>query len=253
MRNYRTLTTATALALLASPAIAELTAAEVWSDWQELMTNYGANISNTGESMSGEVLTISGVSTDFDVPDGSVSMVMGDISFEELGDGSVAVRMQEAMPITIDITTPDGDEGEVGFTIRQPGASLIASGDANSLRYDFDYPTFAMGEFTIEGPEVPENLPIVIDLAMNGMNGFITLSEGDVRTYESASSIASITMDMSFSDPEGEGQGTLKLSMNDLAQTAMGAIGKIEMDMSAAEMIMAGMRQSGTATHGGGG
>jgi len=252
MRIYRTITTTTALALLASPAIAELTAAEVWSDWQGLVENYGAEVSTTGESSSGGVLTISGVAANFDVADGSVSMVMGDIEFEELGDGSVAVRMQEAMPITVDITTPDGDEGKVGFTIRQPGASLIASGDANSLRYDFDYPIFGMGDFSIEGPEVPENLPIVIDLAMNGMNGFMTLAEGDVRTYESESSIASINMDMSFADPEGEGEGTFKLSMNDLAQTAVGAIGKIEMDMSAAEMIMAGMRQTGTATHGGG-
>ncbi len=252
MRINRTLTTTTALAFLASPAIAELTAAEVWSDWQELMANYGAEISSTGESSSGGSLTISGVTTGFEVPDGSVSLVIGDITFEEQGGGAVAIRMEDTMPISIDITTPDGDDGNVGFTLLQPGASLIASGDASSLRYDFDYPTFGMGEFSIEGPEVPENLPIVIDLAMNGMKGFITLAEGDVRTYESESSIASLAMDISFADPEGAGQGSFKLSMADLAQTAVGAIGNIEMNMSAAEMIMAGMRQTGTATHGGG-
>ncbi len=253
MKIYRTLTTTTALAFLASPAIADLTAAEVWNDWQELVANYGAEVSTSGESSSGGTLTISGVSTDFNVPDGSVTMAMGDITFEELGDGSVAVRMQETMPISIDITTPDEKEGNVAFTIRQPGASLIASGDASSLRYDFDYPTLGMGEFTIDAPDVPDDLPFVIDLAMNGMAGFVTLGEGDVRTYESQSTIASMAMNMSFADPEGkEGQGTFKLSIADLAQSATGAIGNIEMDMSAAEMIMAGTRQTGTATYGAG-
>ena len=250
MKIFRTLTATSAFALLASPALADLSAAEVWSDWQGLIANYGAEVTTTGEASSGGVLTVSGVAMEFDFPDGSVSLVIGDITFEEQGDGSVAIRLPDTMPIAIDITTPEGD-GQVSFTMRHLGASTIASGDASSLRYDFDYPSFTVGDFTVEGPDIPEDLPFVINMALNGMTGFITLDEGGVRTYESASSIASFVMDMSFADPEGnEGQGTFQLSMTDLAQTAQGAIGNIEMDMSAAEMISAGMRQVGTGSYG---
>ena len=214
------------------------------------MANYGAEVTTTGQSSSGGTLTVSGVATAFEVPDGSVSLVIGDLAFEELGDGSVAIRMPDTMPISVDITTPEGD-GKVGFSLRQPGASMIASGDASSLRYDFDYPTFEMGGFTIEGDDIPDDLPIVVEFALNGMAGFIDLSEGDVRNYVTESSIASMVMDISFADPEGkEGEGAFKFSVADLKQTAQGAIGKIEMNMSVAEMINAGMRQTGTATYG---
>ncbi len=252
MKIFHTLTTTSALALIAGPAFADLTAAEVWSDWQAIFASYGAEVSTSGESGSGGALIVSGVTTAFEVPDGAVAMVIGDITFEEQGDGSVAIRLADTMPIAIDITTPEG-EGQVGFTLSQPGATLVASGDASSLRYDFDYPSFSMGDFTVEGPDIPEDLPIVFDMTLNAMTGFITLAEGDVRAYESASSIASFDMEMSFADPEGnEGQGAFKLSIKDMAQAAEGAIGNIEMDMSAAEMIAAGMRQAGSATHSGG-
>ncbi|MGI9393382.1 MAG: DUF2125 domain-containing protein [Boseongicola sp.] len=250
MKSFRTFSTASAFTLLAAPALADLTAAEVWGDWQGLMANYGAEVTTTGQSSSGGTLTITGIATEFEVPDGSVSLLVGDVSFEELGDGSVAVRMPETMPISVDVTTPEG-EGKVGFTLNQPGASMIASGDAASLRYDFDYPTFGMGEFTIQGEDIPDDLPIFIDFALNNMAGYINLSEGDVRSYDTESTIASMVMDISFADPEGEeGEGSFKFSVADLTQKAQGAIVKIDMNMSVAEMITAGMRQTGTATHG---
>ena len=78
--------------------------------------------------MSGGTLTVRGVTAGFEMPDGAMALTLGDITFAEQGDGTVRVTMAEAIPLVIGIETEDGDEGTIGMTIRQPGASMVVSG-----------------------------------------------------------------------------------------------------------------------------
>jgi Uncharacterized protein conserved in bacteria (DUF2125) len=251
MSFSRLSTLTSALALLAGPALADLTADQVWTDWKDLLSSYGAQISTEGESSSGGSLTVTGLSTIFALPDGSMSLNLGNVVFTEQGDGSVAITLDEVLPFTMDVKAPDGKSGNVGFTLLQPGASMIASGDDTNTRYDFEYPSITLTDLTMTGDDIPEDFPVQLELVMNGTAGFASLTKGDIRNFESTTDVQSLSMSLAFegATPE-EGKGAFALTMADLKQITSGQLGQIRMDMSAAEMIKSGMRQTGTATHG---
>lgn len=249
MTFARIFSTTSVLALFAGPAFADLTAPEVWADWKSLMESYGAQVTTAGEDQSGGTLTVSRLEAAFAVEGGSMALELGDITFAEQGDGSVVVTMEDTLPFAMDVVDPDGKAGRIGFTMRQPGGRIVASGDAANLRYDFDYPTMTISDFTIEGDEVPEDVPVVFAMALSDMTGFITLTGDSPRSYESESSVATLTMDMDIDDPE-EGTGKIAIAMADIVQTVKGTLADIEMDMSAAELAQAGLSQAGTGSYG---
>ena len=134
MTFLRIFTTTSALALAAGPALADLSAEEVWADWQDLLGGYGAEVSTGGESYSGGTLTVTDIVAGFTIDGGAMSLDLGSITFAEQGDGSVAITMADTMPFEVDVTAEDGKNGRVGFTLNQPGARLVASGDTEKLR-----------------------------------------------------------------------------------------------------------------------
>ena len=251
MPFLRTITLTSVLALSAGPALADLTPTEVWDDWQSLLSRYGAELSFDRTSNEGDRLSVIGLTAAFPVTEGSSSWDLGTLIFEQNSDGSVSILMEDDLPLSIDLTNPDGEEGTVGFTIRQPDASLTASGSIENLTYDFNYPTIEMTDFTIEGPDVPDDFPVEFTFTMSALEGFVNLIGTETRTYESVSALGLMSMVMNFqgATPE-EGSGKFNLSMKDLSQTTNGTIGQISGEMSLAELIGAGTTQVGTATHG---
>lgn len=249
MTFLRIFTTTSALALAAGPALADLSAEEVWADWQDLLGSYGAEVSTGGESYSGGTLTVTDIVAGFTIDGGAMSLDLGSITFAEQGDGSVAITMADTMPFEVDVTAEDGTKGRVGFTLNQPGARLVASGDTENLRYDFDYPTMSMTDFTLEGEDIPENIPFTFDMIGTGLTGYLTLGSGDIRNYETESRFDTFTLNMDGADPD-EGSGSIVFNMSDLVQTSRGTFADVEMDMSAAELIEAGLTQISSGTYG---
>lgn len=249
MKLTRTFTSASVLALLAGPAFADLTAEQVWNDWKELLGNYGATLS-ADESSSGSTLTVSGATAKFDIPDGSITVEMGEMRFSELGDGSVAIEMADSIPMNVTGMDEEAGEVTVSLSVLQPNATMTASGDNENLRYDFEYPSMSLSDFTIQGDEIPSEFPLNVDFLMSQMSGFMTLSGDDIRSFESQSSIEALTMAIQAADPEGSGMFDFSFEMANLDQVTSGTIGKMEMDMSAAEMIKGGMTQKGIASYG---
>ncbi len=250
MTYFRLLTATSALALVAGPAMADLTANDVWSDWQDLFARNGLEITTEGQSASDGTLSITGITASFEIPDGDIAVSLGNIAFIERSDGTVSVAMADEMPISFAIPDNDGG-GTVGFTIFLPAASMIASGDTSKVRYNYDYPELRVGDFTIDAPEMPEDFPLVMDLSLMGMTGFVELADDDVRSYSTDTDIAVFGMDFSFADPEGdEGEFSFSFSMSDLVSSATGAMGDIELDMGLSEMIGSGYRQNGTGSYG---
>ena len=251
MTLFRTLTFSSVFALSAGPALADLTPSDVWDDWQELLGRYGAELSFDRTSNTGNGISIIGLSARMPVTDGATVMDIGTLTFSERGDGSVLIEMEDELSWDIEINGPDGEEGSVGFTLKQPGASLVASGDPDNLRYDFDYPTIEMTDFTIEGDDIPEDLPVAFTLSMSALSGFVALSSDDVRSYASDTTLGNLTFDMDIDGetPE-EGDGSFKLIMKDLVQSTTGTIGTVSGEMTLAEMVQAGTSQVGTASHG---
>ncbi len=251
MSFLKSTTLTASIALSAAPALA-ITPEEVWADWQTLIQNYGATLEMGEETRAGESLTVTDVTISSEMPDGAFDMVLGDITFTNIGDGAVRVDMSDELPFRIEITSDDGETGVVSFTLTQPGATMTASGSADKLRYDFDYPVLGMGDFDMSGPDVPDDLPLTFDMTLANMSGFIDLAGDNPRTYESESAVEAFTLNMAFDEMDGEnpGSGEIALSMSDLKQTTIGAIATLNPGASLSEMAAAGLRQTGTASHG---
>ena len=128
------LTSASALAFLASPALADLTAAEVWAEWQEMLSRYGATISTGAVDDGGNRVAVSGLTIGMAMPEGGAMTIdMGDLVFTETGEGSVRVAMAESIPMTMDIPSPEGEgEGSLAMTMTQSGMDMIVSGDTQT-------------------------------------------------------------------------------------------------------------------------
>lgn len=251
MPFFRTLTLTSALALAAGPALADITPSEVWDDWQSLLARYGADLTFDRTSNDGDAISIIGLSAAIPVADGASLWELGTLTFADNGDGTVTVEMDDELPFTLNVTGPDGEDGIVGFTVRQPDAKLIASGTPDNLRYDFDYPTVEMTDFIMEGPEVPDDVPVDFDFTLSALTGFVEFTGADARTYDSETALDLLSLVMNFrgETPE-EGSGAFSLTMKDLTQTTRGSVGNIAPNMSLAQLIEAGTTQIGSGTHG---
>lgn len=251
MPLFRTLTLTSAIALAAGPALADVTPTEIWDDWQSLLANYGADLSFDRTRNEGDSLSIIGLTASFPVVDGSSNWTIGTLAFNGNSDGSVTVVMDDEMALTVAMTGPEGQDGSVGMTLRMPDARIVASGSMEKLRYDFDYPTIELTEFTIEGDNVPDDIPVEINVAMSALDGFLEFTDAATRAYISENTIGLLTMAMNFKGQTAEqGSGAFNLTMKDLNQTTTGTMGAFAANMSLAQMIEGGTRQVGTGTHG---
>ena len=95
--------TACVIALLsAGAAHADVTAEDVWANWQENFAMYGDDGVTIGDvSKDGDTLTVSSVSFHVDDNQTVFDMDMGAIAFVENGNGTVSVKLAESYPLKI--------------------------------------------------------------------------------------------------------------------------------------------------------
>jgi hypothetical protein len=118
-----------AASLAAGTASADLTAAEVWADWQESAAS-SARPSPSVARRSGGTLTLRDVSITMDGPDGGVNGTIAEVVMTEQGDGSVAIEMSPEFPLDFTVTGPRNETASFSLLIDQSALDLTASGDA---------------------------------------------------------------------------------------------------------------------------
>ncbi len=207
--------------LCATTATADVTAAEVWADWQENLGLYGEDGVTIGaETMDGDTLTVSDISLAFEDETVKVTADMGDMQFKELGDGTVAVTMASSYPITM--TNPDS--GDIKITVTQTGMEMIVSGTAADLNYALSADQYA---FTVdEIMEDDKKIKADIRLILNDVAGGYDVKTGEMRDVSYSLSAASLDMLADITPP-------------DTAGDYVTFSGKIENLLTTAEMTLA--------------
>lgn len=182
--------TACIFALLsATAASAEVTAADVWADWQESLSMYGKDgVSIGAETMDGDTLTISDITLTMNDDVTKVSATLGDLILTEQGDGTVSVQMPSNYPITI-----ENDEGNiVKMSMQQTGLSLIVSGTPEEMSY-----AMSAGKYGLVVDEILEDgKPVEADIRVtaNDLEGSYTTKTGDMRAIDYNIKIGSLDM-----------------------------------------------------------
>jgi hypothetical protein len=188
----------TAASLAASAAMADLTAAEVWADWQTSAESLGQTLSVGSEEASGGVLTLRDVSITVDGPEGGANGTIAEIVMTERGDGSVAIAMSPEFPVDFTAVS-EGETANFSVLIDQGELDLTASGAPGAVSYAYAAPTvtITLAEATVND----EPMDIDVSVALAGLDGAYTVTEGDARTVDSALRASSLTLTAKGTDP----------------------------------------------------
>jgi hypothetical protein len=215
--------TALSLVLLAQGAVAEVTPAEVWANWQALATSAGQEVTVDSATETADAVEVTGmVITYTDDLGSSFSASIDRLTFADNGDGTVAVTMSESYPMTL--AFPEDIEGpsSVSLTVNQPGLEITAGGSATETSYDFSAPTVSV---VLE--EVKDQAGTVLDtkadLTLTGTTArYLVATEGDATRLDSSFASQSLAMTFSGASPDGAGDGSVTVSLADLAGATNG-------------------------------
>jgi hypothetical protein len=238
----------TAASLAASAAMADLTAAEVWADWQTSAESLGQTLSVGSEEASGGVLTLRDVSITVDGPEGGANGTIAEIVMTEQGDGSVAIAMSPEFPVDFTAVS-EGETANFSVLIDQGELDLTASGAPGAVSYAYAAPTvtITLAEATVND----EPMDIDVSVALAGLDGAYTVTEGDARTVDSALRASSLTLTAKGTDPESTGDTfDILMTMADLDSQSTGTMSPLMGMANLSEMIAAGLSTGGTTTHG---
>ncbi|TNC71791.1 DUF2125 domain-containing protein [Rubellimicrobium roseum] len=246
--------TALLLALGAGPAMAAVTAQQVWDDWKAQMAVYGeSGITIGSEEQAGNVLTVTDLGFDVTSEDGSTATGnLAQLVFTENDDGTVTVTMSEDYPIRI--TSPaDAATGsqasEIDMALRHNGLEMTVSGSPGALTYDLSAARYALEVDSIkeDGAEVAGDATI----AFNDVSGTYTSTIGAAREVVYDLAAASMDLLLDVTDPTDGTQATMSGKVNEVATEATVTL-PLDPAANPEAMLMNGLSLDGGYTTGGG-
>ena len=156
---FRLLAT-TSLTAFASTALADVSANDVWANWQEQLSAYGdGRITIGGETYSGKSLTVDGVEISAETNGRSSSILIPQIILTENGDGTVTVALSPNIPITFHPNAPHS-ENLVEMVLQLVDGTVVVSGSPEAMVYDYsaDRMTLSATQIIEDGEEVPADI-----------------------------------------------------------------------------------------------
>lgn len=253
MACYTRLTPAICVAALIAPSVAQadVTAQQVWDDWQSDLALWGtAELQVGAETMDGDTLTVSDVKITMVGPDATAEATLPEVRFTETGDGTVVVTASESYPLTLVSTAPDAPESEVAISVTQTGLEILVSGTPENTVYDISADRYALtlDQVTEAGKAIKADAMLAL-ASLTGSYTAVTAENGD---REMGYDMAADRLDLLLDVPETEDAGAVTLSgkVSEVTldgETAIPAAVDFEAPESA---LMQGLRVSGGYTAG---
>lgn len=235
-------------ALVTTPALADITAAQVWDDWQAFAQRNGYSLAAGAETMSGDTLTVTGVAMATTLPEGTMTGELGTFTFTERPDGTVAVGIPSETPLTFAGTGQDGEDFAITVTLAHEGLELVASGAPGQTVYTYSAPRVSLtaGSFETNG----EVIPMDLDITLTTLAGEYGIVEGTPMSVRSDLTAAGVAAAFAASDPEGSGDDVRFLAtMSDLVSTSSGTMSSFTAMAGLGEMIAQGLNSEGALSY----
>ncbi|SMX41905.1 DUF2125 domain-containing protein [Octadecabacter ascidiaceicola] len=197
--TYRLATSFIALSTaLAAPAMADVTAADVWSNQQALYASMGASMSGeiSGDQLINPEINVilpAGVAS-FQIKTDAVTMI-------ENGDGSVTIEYPSPMTITF----AGGAEGEGSFnataTMTHDGYTVTATGNPGDIAYvsEGNNLRFEIGKVSVDGATGLEEMAIEGFMTLANWGGTSHVTEGNLIAYTAETVVGASEADFTFS------------------------------------------------------
>lgn len=215
--------------LSAPAALAQVTADELWAEWQAQAAATGQPVTAATVTETGNGLTLGGVTSQYVDSDVSVRSAVDEIRMVENGDGGVDITMSQ--PYRISLTFPvDGSPGEATIEVLlfHENLAITANGPVEARTYSYTADLLTMTEGAITSGGMPVSMEL--DGEMRGLNAeyIVDGRNPDNLAITSTTQLDSIAIGLDLR-PEDPSQGYLKSSfqMADLATTGNATLGAI--------------------------
>lgn len=238
MSYSRTLTASTSLLCLSATAgFADLTAVQVWEDWQSYLESYGYDVQGD-TAQSGDTLTIRDMAMRMQVPEegGMVELRMDQMQLVEQSDGSVVVILPETIPMAMDLKDEAGEQVALTIEIAQRGMDMRVTGDPAAMSYDYTAQEMTMTlTDLVAGEQTPEIGAAQIRMA-DLAGQYQSKETGDTRGFTQELTAGPVGYDIDFTDPEAGGRAEIKGTLARISMTGDGDLvdGIDASDMAAA-------------------
>ena len=246
MKNWKKFSSAGGLALLLSTtaAFADVTNRDVWDAWKEILTNVGYDV-NGSETEAGGVLTVSDLVMSFDMTpeEGSARIDMGELRFEEQGDGTVRVFMQDSIPMQV-VVTEEGETSDITILMNTRGSDIVASGDPQNVTYTYsaDGVDVLLDNLLVDGEPVED---LNFKAQGMGVSGQSSLQVGASISLAQSAMINSLSIAADGEDEE-EGSFDLKADILGMSFEASGMVPEGADEAEPGELFRAGFNMGGT-------
>ena len=218
---YFRLLATTSFTVLAGAALADVSAGDVWANWQDQLSAYGeSEIKIERETLSGKSLTVEGIELRSETNGSASSIQIPQIIFAENGDGTVTVTLPPQIPITFH---PEGEDDEnlVDMALQLANGTVVVSGSPEAMIYDYSADRMTLSATQIL--EAGEAVPADILFNANGLRGQWQQTAGEVRDLSSSFVANSIDILIGFDD--GSSRVDLSGSATNVSTTSQARLG----------------------------
>lgn len=236
MKPFYSAACGAALLVWSGPVQADVTAAELWAQWQENYATSGQTVTAEVEETS-DGLVLRNFTAVLNQGDGETVTTISEIALIETGDGGVRVEPANPISLTTEITDGGAPLGRLEFLISFTGLNAVASGELDALSYAVSAQEVRMvdGETISFGDETPDlNVDVaILDMAMAyGLTG----DTPESRMFDLDATMSGITMALDGTAPDAS-DGTFRLR---------GAAGDVDMSYAGDFSGLRAMQASAT-------
>lgn len=218
---WRLNTSVAVLALSASTALADLSAQDVWSDWESYLTSTGYTIKSS-KTATANGLRVDDLVLTMDIPDeGDITVTMGTINLVENGDGSVNIEFPQRMPIAVNASSDSGSSIVTRIEVAQTNPKMRASGSPESLTYDYSTALMkiALLDIVEDGKPKPADLVRFSMNVSNVTSRTVMENTNGMRSYGFDYTSNGVIYDFGINDPEKQDQMNLSGGADALSVT----------------------------------
>lgn len=190
--------------LAASPAMAEISADQLWTLWQEQAAEFGYSIA-AQTAPNGNGLTLTDVTSSVMVEGVSLSSTIGQVTLTNQPDGSVAISVGDMMTYSITgLDDPDAPDA-INIMLSLTGFGGVASGSPENLTLTTAFDRAAISDVQFIGGDQSDIPEMNYDVSMEGYAGTATydLSNPAVLDFSATGSLSGLTFDLEMFEPAG--------------------------------------------------
>ena len=225
MSKCMSLMASTAFIMSAGAAMADLTAPDLWAEWQEIQQALGTTISAQSESYEGGVLTLTNVATTAVVDEVESNGRIAQIILREQGDGSVGIELAPVFALGI-TDTSFGETTLTTMELRHTGLDIVARDEDGARLYDYGAQqlTIDVGDVVVDG----ETMPFEISLTLSDLaSRYVIDIDSEARTFRSQDTIGGMQIRVSAADP-AEGTFNMLYDFTNLSSAFSGTLNAVD-------------------------